>query len=62
MDRQEQMERACEREEAAASEDYLAGRINTKQYNERIRDIQREYRAAAEEAAQDAYESERERW
>lgn len=62
MDRQEQMERACEREETAAGEDYAAGRIDAKEYNERIRDIQREYRAAADDAAQDAYESERDRW
>lgn len=62
MDRHEQMERACEREEAAASEDHAAGRIDTKQYNERIRDIQRDYRAAAEDAAQEAYDAEREQW
>lgn len=56
------MERACEREEQAAADDLNAGRIDQKQYNARIRDIQRDYREAADESANDAYERERERW
>lgn len=58
----DQMERACEREEQQAHEDHAAGRITLVELNKRIRDIQRDYRDAAQEAAEDAYERERDRW
>lgn len=58
----ERMERACEREEEAAHLEYAAGLIDTKELNKRIRDIQRAYREAAQESAEQAYGGEMERW
>lgn len=51
-----------EREEDALTEDYNAGRITLSEYNKQIADLNREYRAMAQESAQDAYDREMDRW
>ncbi len=38
------------------------GRISQDEYNETMRDLERDYRDAARESAQEAYERELERW
>lgn len=55
-------DRQLEREENALCEDLNSGRITQAEYNEQLRDLQREYRAACEEACQDAYNRERDNW
>lgn len=49
------------------AEDHLAqmyddGLLSLSEYNAEMRELGRDYAAAAEEAAQDAYEAERDRW
>ncbi len=51
-----------EREEAALTDDYNAGRLTREEYNKYMRELQRDYQAQAEEAAQEAYEAEMSRW
>ena len=53
---------AWEREELAIEEQYEDGLMSPAEYNESIRELQRERRWAAEEAAQDAYDQEMDRW
>ena len=44
-------------------DDELAnGMITTQEYNEQVRELERDYREMADQAAQDAYEDERSRW
>lgn len=62
MDASERMEQACEREEKDAQDALDAGQITPAQFNARLREIAREYRDAADEAANAAAEHERERW
>lgn len=56
------IESQLEREEASITEEYNRGNISLKEYNEQIRDLHREYRAMAQEAAQDAYDREMDNW
>ncbi len=51
-----------EREEQAAFDDYRAGHITEKELNDQLRELQRDYREAAEEAAEQAYRNELENW
>jgi hypothetical protein len=44
-----------EHEENILEEQLSAGEISLAEYNESIRDLEREYRAEAEESAQEAY-------
>ena len=53
---------AYDQEAEAFSEDLAAGRITLAEYNIAIRNLERSYREDAEEAAQDAYDAERNRW
>ncbi len=51
-----------EREEEAIERDYEKGFMKNKQRNEALRDLRRDYAAAARESALEAYETEMERW
>lgn len=51
-----------EREEEYLEKEYAEGRISLKEYNEQMRDLHREYRQSAQEAAQDAYIRELDNW
>jgi len=51
-----------EREEQALQDQLDRGEITIAEYNREMRELQREYRAAAREAAQDAYDRELDRW
>lgn len=51
-----------EREEQAIDDAYANGDISATEYREQMRDLQRDYRGAAEEAAQDAYDREMSNW
>ena len=51
-----------EREEDALSERLANGEISTAEYNREMRELSRDYRDAAEQEAQGAYEREKEQW
>ncbi len=51
-----------EREEDALCTEYNEGRITLAEYNKQMRDLQSEYRAQAQEAAQGAYDDEMGKW
>ena len=51
-----------EREEEQLDQDLAQGRITREEHRKESRALQRDYRAAAEEAARDAYQKELERW
>lgn len=51
-----------EREEDQLITDLNEGRITRAEFNKEMQELQRAYQGAAEEAAQDAYEREMERW
>ena len=51
-----------EREEEAIGEAYANGEITAKEYNKQMLELQRDYRAAAEEASGEAYRREMDRW
>lgn len=51
-----------DREEAAIHDAHARGEISNAEMWKQLRDLQREYRDAADEAAQDAADRERERW
>lgn len=53
---------AIERELDDLRRQLAEGEITLQQYNAEVRAMEREYRAAAEDAAQEAYEREKERW
>lgn len=55
-------QRQLEREEKRICDDFNRGVISREQYNEEMRDLEREYRAMAQEAAQQAYERELDNW
>lgn len=57
-----QVERQLELEEEALYEAYERGKITNEQLQKDLRELHREYRAAAEEAAFDAYERELSNW
>ena len=50
-----------EREEDALTEEYNNGDMSLSEYNQAMQELHREYRAYAEEAAQEAYDREMER-
>ena len=56
------IESQLEREEELIEESYNRGDITMKQRNQVLRELHRDYRAQAEEAAQCAYEDEMARW
>jgi hypothetical protein len=51
-----------DREEEALDRAYQNGDITLKQYQDEMRELQRDYRGAAQEAAERAYEDELDRW
>jgi hypothetical protein len=51
-----------DREEEQLDNDLAAGLITPQQHREQMRELQRDYRAAAEESAQDAYDRELGNW
>ena len=51
-----------EREEDAIEEAHSRGDIDLQERNRQLRELHRDYRAAAEESAQEAYNREMERW
>lgn len=51
-----------DREEEAIEAAYSRGDIDMKERNRQLRELHRDYRAAAQESAQDAYDQELERW
>jgi len=53
---------ALEREEDDLQERLASGEISVKEYNSEFTELQRSYRAEAEESARDAYEEEMDRW
>lgn len=53
---------AFEREERLLEEQHANGEISTAEFNREMRELERDYGAAAEEAAQRAYDDEMERW
>ena len=56
------MNTQLEREEQDLDERYERGEISSEEYNRELKEMYRDYRAAAEERAQDAYQAELERW
>lgn len=62
MSRAYAIERAMEREEEALSRDYNEGRISRADYNEAMRELQRDARAAYEEDMHEAQERVRDEW
>lgn len=56
------IESQFEREEELIEQDYAAGNISSDERNRLLRDLHRDYREAARESAQDAYDREMERW
>ena len=51
-----------DREEQQLEDDLAAGRITSAEYQKAIRELQRDYRAAAEELAECAYKRELDNW
>ena len=51
-----------EREEDALTEEYNNGDMSLSEYNQAMQELHREYRAYAEEAAQEAYDREMDGW
>lgn len=62
MSRAHQIERHVEREEERLSKAYAAGDISREDYNEEMRELQREARGAYEEDLYDAQQSVRDEW
>lgn len=62
MSRAHQFERQMEREEEALSRDLANGSISQADYNEAMRDMQREARYAYEQDREDALERVRDDW
>lgn len=56
------LESQFEREEAILDEQLAAGQISPSEHRSAMRELQRDYRAAAREAAEDAYDREINRW
>ena len=56
------IESQYEREERDIQEQHACGEISAEVCNRLIQELWRDYRAAAQEAAQEAYEEEIERW
>lgn len=58
----EHAQRAMEQAEDQLHDQLAAGLISLRDFNDEMRAMAREYRDMAEEAAQDAYDCERDRW
>ena len=56
------IETQVEREEQAIEESYERGEISRKEMEHELRELRRDYQAAAEEASRKAYEAEYARW
>lgn len=56
------MNKQYEREEDHLVEQYNSGQITLAEYNKQKRELQSDYRAAAQESAQEAYDREMDRW
>ena len=54
--------RQIEREQECLDRDLENGVIDSNEYNRQMRDLECDYRSAAQESATDAYEREMERW
>lgn len=57
-----QTEKQMEREEDALCEALNRGEMTREQYNKELRELHRDYAAAARDAAQNAYDNELDRW
>ncbi len=53
---------ALEQEIETLNDNLNQGKISIKEYNKEVQDLERSYRFAAEESAQNAYDEEMERW
>jgi len=51
-----------EREEQSIEDDLSNGIISDQEYNDQMRELQRDYCAAAEDSAQQAYDNEMNNW
>lgn len=51
-----------DKEEQYLEDEYEAGRLTLKEFNEEMRELRRSCQAAAEEAAEEAYRTEMDRW
>jgi hypothetical protein len=51
-----------DREEELLAKAYENGELTLEEYNKELQDMRREYRWLAEEAAQEAYDNEMQRW
>lgn len=56
------IERQMEREEQRLCDLLNRGYITQAEFNKQMRDLQREYRAMAQDAAQEAYDREMDNW
>ncbi len=56
------MNRQMEREVEQLERDLADGHISQAKFNKEMREMERDYRAAAEESARDAYDREMDRW
>ena len=56
------MQDQIEREEQILEYQLANGEITIEQYNKEMIELQRDYRAASEEAAEEAYRNEMDRW
>lgn len=61
-DKQMSIESQFEREEKMLGEDFDAGHLSDQEYNEAMNQLMRDYQAAAEDSAQDAYDNEMAQW
>ena len=57
-----QVQRQIEREEEALEKQYNDGELTLKEFNKAMAELQAEYREAAHEAAQEAYNRELNEW
>ena len=58
----DQAQRAMDREEESLYRQLERGEITNEEYSRELRELQRDYREAAREAAENAYRDEAERW
>lgn len=56
------IESQFEREEQSIEDDLANGIISQQEYNNQMRELQRDYRAEAEDSAQQAYDNEMQNW
>ena len=56
------LSRQMQREQECLDRDLENGAIDIKEYNQQMRDIEADYRDAARDAADEAYDREMERW